>query len=1050
MSLLKAAVAACIALCVSSTWADSPKTTSAKSFHVFIPTDESWRGATPMINEDGKDYEMTFDSEHCGWYYRTYEDGKIPKSVIIHRDDDAMMSEAIGVNGAWEESDSPEPIPMDAMFVVFEGHDDIFFVADADKAADLDNKSAKGWVEYRPDFVGKCSFRLPVLIYDTDASLHGAFSCAPDWAAGQTAEQAHANACYTSGAKFQVVSSANEPYPCSGVTTDMVESRLSIDPVSKTKKMTLTSVGRKCFGANADSAFAAMFRWTENVNEKYCEDVVFDRTSDGKYEFNSDTYLSPGATVPGGFYPAETSPSAAMMLSSSLPAAESKRKAEGPTFFCAEDPHNSDTKTPLGLRTINPAEGFPVSSLICNGPGWSGGVDCNGLFQSGNEFNIEPGSIGQTISKKLGVTWAGDGWGWSCENAAPVGWEYYSPGTEKSVGKKLSDDKIPQGTARWTSGNSDSNILSDAGRNQHFCAESHAMFRYKKGLKFSITGDDDIWVFIDRKLAVDLGGTHLPAPGYVDLDKFLPDAEVGTYYDIDIYFCDRRTTSSNIRITTNMFLDQDGLGLKSGAAIEILSKQDMDDYIKNGNNRLKICYVEYNSNGPCEAALDVKENKWCGKEIISNAHKSVSYEWTTDLSGKSEPVVSGADFAANPIQFNGGIDVTDPTAPIINEDKLKESGIPSGSYYLIVKIGYVSKAIKIAVKSSVGVADRDAIVIDGAGKKLPHAFKSVALASMVDGKGNVDVKQMVPLYIANIFDSCKSDVCEDPLEMQPSANSSYSLETDNPKAVFYEMKNGKLTAFNPSTSRKIGSSGIDTVYVTVPMEELDAAQENVSVNVKGSARKAKLVFFVPQLVFVDSDSTYKVVNADDGTSKRFKGALYELNLVALNVDKSVCTECNFALAKGSRTSVGLDLMAESNVVNGRAKVPFRSSVVYEKCDADSCRGTAMLHIVGPAAHLMQTTYSNMQFKEPPPGRINETKVAYSKSPFDVKKVAPLEFDIVLNGRSASIALQYAVMDMNGQVLMVGTLENANARVKVPTVGSYIVKVGQNYKQVNVK
>ena len=29
------------------------------------------------------------------------------------------------------------------------------------------------------------------------------------------------------------------------------------------------------------------------------------------------------------------------------------------------------------------------------------------------------------------------------------------------------------------------------------------------------TGDDDVWVFINRKLAVDLGGIHTPVQGSV-------------------------------------------------------------------------------------------------------------------------------------------------------------------------------------------------------------------------------------------------------------------------------------------------------------------------------------------------------------------------------------------------------------------------------------------------------------------------------------------------------------------------------------------------------
>lgn len=1040
MNYLKAAVAACVALCVSNTWADTAKTTpTTKTLYVFVPTGGAWMGATPMSYEDGKDYAMTFDVGHCGWYYRTYEDGKIPKSVVIHRDDDDTLAEAIGMNGTWEEFSTPDPISLNALFDLFDKEDTLFFVSD-EKYADLGNLSMGGWSSVRPDIEGYCSFNLQALIYDTDASLHGAFSCSPDWNAAQTPEQARSNACYYATAPFQVVSSGDDEFPCIGVTTGMVESQLYTDPDTKAKRMKLTSKGKKCFGLQADTAFASMFSYRAGVNEEYCVDVMFSRTSDGKFEFNSDNYQVPGATVAGGFYPAETTPS--VLISPRLPAAENKRKAEGPTFFCAEDPHDSTTKTPLGLRTIHPTEGYPVSDLLCNGPGWDGGVDCDGLFQAGGDLNLTESSIAKQISKKFNVTWAGDGWGWSCPNAAPNDWVFYLPGTEKFAGKKHGDS-IPQGETRWTSGENDSEALTNAGRNQHFCFESHATFRYKKGLKFSFTGDDDIWVFIDNKLAVDLGGTHLPAPGYVDLDAFMPDADVGKSYDIDIYFCDRRTTSSNVRISTNIFLEQ-----QKSSGIEVYSKEDKELYRTTGDNKYKVCYKEVNG-GTCSVATGGAVNEWCGREILS-AGKTVSYVFAKDPLGNTDIMINESDFAANPIQANGGINVSDPTAPIVNEEKLKNSGLPSGTYYLVVKIGSDSKAIKVVLKSSLGVANREAVFVGSDGKSSkPYEFKSSAIAVVPDEKGNFDVKQMIPLYIANIVDPCASSACDEPLEMEMAAGESYSLESSSAKVVFYEKKNGKLTAFNPTASRKIGSSGIDTVYAMVPMDEMDAAQEKVSVNVKGGKRKAELVFFVPQIVFVDSDSTYKVVNADTDKFVRLKGATYDFYVVALNADNSVCKDCNFALSKGTKTSAGLDIVKNSKIVNGRAKVVVRSSAVYEKCSGKSCRGAAMLQLVGSMPALMQATYSNMQFIEPPPGAINESKRVYSKAQFSVRKAAPLEFDIVL-GSSPSVAKQYAVMDMNGQVLVTGTLENADTRIKVPTAGSYIVKVGQNYKQVNLK
>lgn len=77
------------------------------------------------------------------------------------------------------------------------------------------------------------------------------------------------------------------------------------------------------------------------------------------------------------------------------------------------------------------------------------------------------------------------------------------------------------------------------------------------GQHFSVRGDDDIWVFIDNKLAIDLGGLHLPAPGYVDLDEFeglSGKLEAGRRYDFDLYTCDRRTTMSNLRMGGGLVL----------------------------------------------------------------------------------------------------------------------------------------------------------------------------------------------------------------------------------------------------------------------------------------------------------------------------------------------------------------------------------------------------------------------------------------------------------------------------------------------------------------
>ncbi len=76
---------------------------------------------------------------------------------------------------------------------------------------------------------------------------------------------------------------------------------------------------------------------------------------------------------------------------------------------------------------------------------------------------------------------------------------------------------------------------------------------YTGGETFSFTGDDDLWLFIDDKLAVDLGGVRGAASGSVDLDTL--GLTLGQDYDFDLFFAERHTTQSNFRIDTSIQLN---------------------------------------------------------------------------------------------------------------------------------------------------------------------------------------------------------------------------------------------------------------------------------------------------------------------------------------------------------------------------------------------------------------------------------------------------------------------------------------------------------------
>jgi fibro-slime domain-containing protein len=134
-------------------------------------------------------------------------------------------------------------------------------------------------------------------------------------------------------------------------------------------------------------------------------------------------------------------------------------------------------------------------------------------------------------------------------------------GVNLATEQQLTLSSDPQQPEVWAYSNADFFPIDDQlfgnegnSHNYHFTVEIAATFRYSGGETFSFSGDDDVFVFINRRLVIDLGGVHGAESATVALDAVSAQAGIsaGNIYPMHIFFAERHTVASDFLLETTI------------------------------------------------------------------------------------------------------------------------------------------------------------------------------------------------------------------------------------------------------------------------------------------------------------------------------------------------------------------------------------------------------------------------------------------------------------------------------------------------------------------
>ena len=348
------------------------------------------------------------------------------------------------------------------------------------------------------------------------------------------------------------------------------------------------------------------------------------------------------------------------------------------------------------------------------------------------------------------------------------------------------DTDYPAGQTYWFTPGCGAWVCNVSGqRNMHFCSETSADFTYRVGQKFTFSGDDDFWMFIDDQLVIDLDGLHAKLAETIDL-KTLADSRgwaAGSKHSMRIFHCDRNSHGSNFRMKTSIYFEQ--------------KKALYFDEVFNAAEG-STSYEMHKIQGTQNTCAGIESDSEGGSAIVTPNLKYVLVGGTLPPEGDTLGV--GKHY--------GGIDIKDSAHFSITPAKMSNLSPGVYTFYAIDAYNPTLKvSVRIRVQGNLAVANPDPV-------------------TTLAGRG-------VPVIVGSVLYNKQTGQFE-----PDSGVTAYSLTVAG--LDIYMDKDLKEKA--STTMFETNEDGLDTVWVVYPRTSTE--NKTVTVNVFASTGQGKEITFV--------------------------------------------------------------------------------------------------------------------------------------------------------------------------------------------------------------